>query len=140
VPPANRTLDDKAPAKSGNSSASADKPSDSIAETDLSEELPLDGDEDYEALPETQPEADQVLNAPKAATTQPSSTATAAAKPTTQPAVADKKDAPETSETVSDAQAKSDKKPAGEGAPKVTVTELPVEEVKPDAPKADYNK
>jgi len=150
MPPANRTEDMKSPVKPGNTSASnTDKPADTVADNDLSDETPLD-EEDFEK----QPEADTVVNAP--ATTQPSTPAVAEAKPTTQPstpavaeakpttqpstpaAVADTKEqAPST-----DASAKAeDKKATDNGAaPSVTVTELPVEEVKPDAPTADDNK
>jgi type IV pilus assembly protein PilQ len=136
VPPANRTEDLKSPVKPGNSSASntdTDQPAETVADNDLTDESPLD-EEDFE----NQPEADQVVNAP--ATTQPSTPAVAQVKPTTQPstpAVADTKEqAPAT-----DATAKSEDKNATEGsAPSVTVTELPVEEVKPDVPTADDNK
>jgi hypothetical protein len=139
VPPTNRIEDKNSPAaKPSNPSADATdntvEPTDeSVADNDLTDETPLD-EEDYEA----QPEADQVVNAP-APTTQPSTPAVAESpKPTTAPVVADTREqAPAT-----DADAKADdKKPADGGvAPTVTVTELPVEEVKPDAPTADDNK
>jgi hypothetical protein len=95
-----------------------------------------------------------VVNADKPATTQPSAPAVAQAKPTTQPstpavagtskpattpAVADTDDEETPS---SDVSAKAEEKKATNpgAAPTVTVTELPVEEVKPDAPTADDNK
>jgi hypothetical protein len=152
VPPANRTQDLKSPVKPGNSSASnTDKPADTVADNDLTDEAPLD-EEDFEK----QPEADTVVNADKPATTQPSTPAVAEGKPTTQPstpAVAEAKPTtqPSTPAAVADtkeqapatdASAKGeDKKATDNGAaPSVTVTELPVEEVKPDAPTADDNK
>jgi len=140
VPPTNRIEDKKSPAaKPSNPSADAtDKttePTDeSVADNDLTDEVPLD-EEDYEA----QPEADQVVNAPAPATTQPSTPAVAETpKPTTAPVVADTKE----QTPATDANAKADDKKATDGgvAPTVTVTELPVEEVKPDAPTADDNK
>jgi type IV pilus assembly protein PilQ len=139
VPPTNRIEDKNSPAaKPSNPSADATdntvEPTDeSVADNDLTDETPLD-EEDYEA----QPEADQVVNAP-APTTQPSTPAVAESpKPTTAPVVADTREqAPAT-----DADAKADDKKTADGgvAPTVTVTELPVEEVKPDAPTADDNK
>jgi hypothetical protein len=118
VPPGTRTGDEKSPAaKPGNPTASLDKDAEELAQNDLSEELPLDGDEeDYEA----QPEADTVVTAPKPATTQPSTPATATA--------------------TADKPVVSEKKSTDDGSPKVTVTELPTEEVKPDAPTPDDNK
>jgi type IV pilus assembly protein PilQ len=154
VPPANRTQDLKSPVKPGNSSAgNTDKPADTVADNvadnDFTDEAPLD-EEDFEK----QPEADTVVNADKPATTQPSAPAVAQAKPTTQPstpavagtskpattpAVADTDDQETPS---SDVSAKAEEKKATNpgAAPTVTVTELPVEEVKPDAPTADDNK
>jgi hypothetical protein len=133
VPPGTRTGDEKAPAKPANPSASADKDAEPLAQSDLSEELPLDGDDDDI---DAQPEADQVVTA-KPAATQPSTPATATAstdKPaSTSPAVADKKQP-------QDKPVFTEKKSSDDGAPKVTVTELPVEEVKPDAPTVDDNK
>jgi len=130
LPPGSRTGDEKSPvAKPGNPSASAtDKDAEPLAQTDLSEELPLDGDDDDI---EVQPEADQVVTAPKPAATQPSTPATATAtadKPATTPAA------------VADKPVVSEKKSTDDGSPKVTVTELPTEEVKPDAPTPDDNK
>jgi type IV pilus assembly protein PilQ len=134
VPPGTRTGDEKAPAaKPGNPTASADKDAEELAQNDLSEELPLDGDEDYEA----QPEADTVVTVPKPAATQPSTPATATAtadKPATAPAAVADKNQPQ------DKPAVDEKKSPTDGAPKVTVTELPTEEVKPDAPTPDDNK
>lgn len=109
--------------------------SDPFAEIDPAEELPLD-----QLAPEHEPtdtdatDGDGVSLA-KPATTQPVVTAAkpAATQPTTQPALA-------TTEDQSGTSATSEKKAPGDAAPGFTVTELPIEEVKPDAPPADDNK
>jgi type IV pilus assembly protein PilQ len=121
VPPGTRTGDQKSPAKPGNPSAATDKDAEPLAQSDLSEELPLDGDGDDDI--DAQPDADHVVTAKPAATqpSTPAATATAE-KPAPKPLVAD------------------EKKPADDGPPKVTVTELPLDEVKPDAPSVDDNK
>jgi type IV pilus assembly protein PilQ len=135
MPAPTRTGDEKSPSKAFNPKASADKPADaeSVAGNDLEDEIPLDG-EDFE----NQPEADQVLSN-AAPTTQPSTPAVAESPaPATAPSVAAKKD--EHPAAVVDSESTSDKKSENADAPKVTVTELPVEEVKPDAPTTDDNK
>jgi|GEM_PF-234972 len=143
TPPGTRTGDEKAPAaKPGNPTAAVTNTpaSDEFAEGDFDDEIPS---EDYEANPESQPEADQVLNSKAApATTQPAAAvATKSDAPAAQPATPAKQggDQPTTEATASTSKDASDKK-AGETAPTVTVTELPVEEVKPDAPTTDDNK
>jgi hypothetical protein len=110
---------------------------DPFAEIDPSEEIPLD-----QLAPEHEPagtdtdttDTDGVSQA-KPATTQPVVTAAkpAATQPTTQPALATTEDSSATGAT-------SEKKAPGDAAPGFTVTELPIEEVKPDAPPADDNK
>ncbi len=145
VPPT-RTGDEKAPAKGADSSVLKDSASDPFAEADDSF--------DYENLG-TQPEADQVLKDSEQ-TAKPSSEKSVAAKPTTQPSVAAKKDekadetasAPakkdEKSEDTASADKKSEEKsaakPEEKAAAKPAVTELPTEEVNPDAPSSDENK
>jgi hypothetical protein len=106
-----------------------DDAADPFAEIDPAEEIPLD-----QLAPEHEPETDGVSEA-KPATTQPVVTAAkpAATQPTTQPALAKTQDESATGAT-------SEKKAPGDAAPGFTVTELPIEEVKPDAPPADDNK
>jgi hypothetical protein len=134
-PPPRRTGADKLQAGPTTSTAAADtsatgeEPSDPFAEIDPAEEVPLD-----QLAPEHEPEADALLNG-KPATTQPAVAAKpAATQPTTQPALATK------TEDESGTGATSEKKAPGDAAPGFTVTELPVEEIKPDAPIVDDNK
>jgi type IV pilus assembly protein PilQ len=151
-PPAGKSADAD-PAKPG-TAAAAD--ADPFAGAD-GDDVPLD-----RVAPELQPEAGVVVNAKPAtqpATTQPATTL--AGKPTTQPAAvaADKGDAKGEKGESAKADAKADKKPADDGeetpstsvtkseqktgeagTPAFTVTELPIEEVKPEAPSADDNK
>jgi hypothetical protein len=120
-----RTGDEKAPVKPSDPSASTSpQDDDPFAEMD-GEELPFD----YEAPP-SQPEADQVLKDSAA----DSKAATEAAKPSE---TAKKDEKPVESAST---EAQPEKKPEEKAAPKTTVTELPIEEVKPDAPTADDNK
>jgi type IV pilus assembly protein PilQ len=132
---------------------------DPFADADY-EQLPLD------QFPE-EPDADHLLTAPKVATTQPSSqpaVATGSDKPaggsttapsqSTQPAFAEDghKVAPPTTERVrrpekpdeataaNGPSTKSQQKNPDGSTPAFTVTELPVEEVKPDAPTTDQDK
>lgn len=148
VPPT-RTGDEKAPAKGSDPSVLNDQPSDPFAEADGADE-PFD----YEN-PANQPEADQVLKDSEEAA-KPSPEKAVAAKPTTQPSVAAKKDekaeetvsAPtkkdEKSEETASAEKKTEEKsaakPEEKAAEKPAVTELPTEEVNPDAPSSDENK
>jgi type IV pilus assembly protein PilQ len=126
VAPGSKTETDKVPAKSDDSRASADDSSDPFQEYDDAEMY------DFEAHA-NQPEADQVVKATP--DTQPT---VAAAKPATQPTVATKVDE-KPSETTASTTPQPDKK-SSDTTPKVTVTELPTEEVKPDAPTTDENK
>jgi hypothetical protein len=82
---------------------------------------------DWESLPlePAQPDSDQVVAAAKPATTQPSK----AAAP----------EAPVAAKSEPKSEARSEEK-SEKKAPDVQVTELPIEEVNPDAPKADDNK
>ena len=130
TPPATKIGAEKAPAKQADPTASMDPSEDPFAEND-GQDLPFD----WEALP-TQPEADQVVKEATAA--RPTPQPAVASKPATDPAVAKKSD-DQATETAS-APAQTDKKSADQTAPKVTVTELPIEEVKPDAPTTDDNK
>ena len=123
VPPAGTRTGDDAKDKASNPTASKDdKKSSEEAEIDW-EALPLD---------QAEPDSDQVVAAPKP-TTAPSTTQPSPASATAK--VEDKKDekAP-----VATSDSKPEKK--AEDKPVVTVTELPIEEVKPDAPSADENK
>ncbi|HEY7115415.1 MAG TPA: secretin and TonB N-terminal domain-containing protein [Tepidisphaeraceae bacterium] len=165
VPPPSRTEGEQQKPKATNTSAAAepgdaDADADSLANAD-GEEMPLD-----QVSPDQEPDyempADQgLVNEPaaddKPATTQSTTQPVAAnGKPaTTQPSVAakpqqgDKKDAAAADpvevieDTASTTATKSDKKPGDAKdttGPGFTVTELPTEEVKPDAPPADDNK
>lgn len=120
APPATKT-EGEAPAKPANQQAAKDEPKkDAVAKSEP-EEYPW-GDHEDGFVPDFQPEADQVI------ASKPQAEATA---PTTQPskaAVAEvKKEA---------APVKKDEAPT----PGFVVTELPMEEVKPDAPTPDDNK
>jgi type IV pilus assembly protein PilQ len=135
--------------KTADAAAATQPEADPFAEADP-ESLPLDqidGDD------EDMLDADHVVTAPKVATTQPSTQpavagASPADKSATQPAaVADGAPKPEPIKRTRPEErpatgpvTKSEQKTGDSNTPAFTVTELPIEEVKPDAPKADDNK
>lgn len=137
VPPT-KAGDDKMPVKPSDPTASTSPLDDDPFEEMDSESAPFD----YEAPP-SQPEADQVLKdstADAKAATEPAAVAEkpVAERPVAQPAETAKKN--EKPVESASTQAQPDKKPEEKAASKTTVTELPIEEVKPDAPTADDNK
>jgi type IV pilus assembly protein PilQ len=130
-------------------SATGEEPSvDPLAEIDPGDEMPLDKlpaeHEPADAAAATTDD-DDALNVDasdaagaKPATTQPT---VVAAKPTTQPSATTQPSLATTTEDAAGSGAATDKKAGGDQAPGgFTVTELPVEEVKPDAPIIDDNK
>jgi hypothetical protein len=136
-PPVNKTVDPNAgkPANPTASAATADEMDDyedQFADADP-ETLPVDQQQQDGAAESDVVWADQ----PPAATTRPAkgAGAVAATQPTTRPTLAGQK-----RDEKGDAPAAA-RKPEELGAPgTVTVTELPTEEVKPDAPATDDNK
>jgi type IV pilus assembly protein PilQ len=144
-PPGRRTGADKSQpgpttstADAADMSAIGEEPSDPFTEIDPAEEIPFD-----QFAPDYEPDGadsdtDGVIDATKPATTQPVARA-ASTQPTTQPTLAEG----ETGTGESGTAGGVEKKAPGEAAPATpafTVTELPLEEVKPDAPIIDDNK
>jgi hypothetical protein len=160
-------LNDRGPAKSeGEPAPGGVKPTTQTADATTQPLVDADpfGDVDYEQLPLDQipdePDADHVVVTPKVATTQPTtqpalatggekSATPAGTQPatvvdgatTTKPATEQAKRSGKAEDATANGPAtKSQQKNSDGNTPAFTVTELPVEEVKPDAPTTDENK